>query len=94
MNHMLGEEGMNMAKEHYHLTNHRLEVEDMDMMEVGGMDMVEERLSNHRLEVESIDRENSDMREDLTVEVEVVEREHEGVVLVRHWTGDGAEMHR
>jgi hypothetical protein len=26
--------------------------------------------------------------------VEVVEREHEGVVLASHWTGDGAEMHR
>jgi hypothetical protein len=23
----------------------------------------------------------------------VVEREHEGVVLVRHWTVDGAERH-
>jgi hypothetical protein len=57
------------------------------------MDIVEERPSNHRSEVESIDREDSNMREDMTVEVEVVER-HEGIMLVRHWTGDGAEMHR
>jgi hypothetical protein len=57
------------------------------------MDMVE-RLSNHRPEVEGIDREDTDMGEDMTVEVDVVEREHEGVVLVRHWTGDRAEMHR
>jgi hypothetical protein len=28
------------------------------------------------------------------VEVEVVEREHENVVLVRHWTDDGSERHR
>jgi hypothetical protein len=26
--------------------------------------------------------------------LEVVEREPEGVVLVRHWTGDGAARHR
>jgi hypothetical protein len=32
--------------------------------------------------------------EDMTVEVKVVEREDEGVVLVRHWTGDGAERHQ
>jgi hypothetical protein len=34
------------------------------------------------------------MREDRAVELEVVEREAEGVVLVRHWTGDGATRHR
>jgi hypothetical protein len=34
--------------------------------------------------VEGIDREDIDMVEDMTVEVEVVKREHEGVVLVRH----------
>jgi hypothetical protein len=44
--------------------------------------------------VEGIDREDSDMGEDMTVEMNVVEREHEGVVLVMHWTGDGGEMHR
>jgi hypothetical protein len=41
-----------------------------------------------------LDREDSGMGEDMTVEMEMVEREHEGVVLVRHWTGDGAEKHR
>jgi hypothetical protein len=44
--------------------------------------------------VEVIDREDSDMGEDMTVEVEVVKREHEGVVLAMHWTGDGAERHQ
>jgi hypothetical protein len=58
------------------------------------MDMVEERSLNHQLEVESIDREDNDMWEDMTIEVEVVEREHEGVVLARHWTGNVAEMHQ
>jgi hypothetical protein len=58
------------------------------------MDMMEERSSNHRPEVEGIDREDSDMGEDTAVVVEVVEREHKSVVLARHWTGDGAEMHR
>jgi hypothetical protein len=34
--------------------------------------------------------------EDLTVEVnvEVVEREHEGMVLAKHWIGDRGERHR
>jgi hypothetical protein len=41
-----------------------------------------------------MDKEDSDMREDMTVEVEVIEREHEGVVLVSHWTGDGPERYR
>jgi hypothetical protein len=58
------------------------------------MDMVEVRPSNHRLEVEGMDRVDSDIGENMTVEVEVVEREHEGMVLVRHWTGDGAERHQ
>jgi hypothetical protein len=33
------------------------------------------------------------MGEDMTVEMEVVEREHKGMVLARHWTGDGVERH-
>jgi hypothetical protein len=41
-----------------------------------------------------MDREDSDMEENMIVEVEAVEREHEGVVSARHWTGDGAERHR
>jgi hypothetical protein len=99
MDHQLGEEAMHMVEEHYHPMNHRLEVEDMDMVgihivEVEGMDIMEEHPSNHRPEVENLDREDCAIREDKTVEVEVVEREHEGVVLVRHWTRDGAEMHQ
>jgi hypothetical protein len=82
MDHRLEDGGMNMMEEHYHPMNHWVEEEDMDM--------VEERPSNHRLEVEGIDREDSDMGKDMTVEMEVVEREHEGMVLVRHWTSDGA----
>jgi hypothetical protein len=39
-----------------------------------------------------MDREDSVMGEDMTVEV--VEREHEGVILARHWTSDGAERYR
>jgi hypothetical protein len=41
-----------------------------------------------------MDMEDIDMAENMTAEVEVVEREHEGVVLVRHWIGDGAKRHR
>jgi hypothetical protein len=93
MNHRLGEEGMNTVKEHDHPMNHQMGENDMNMagihmVEVEGMDMVEERPLNHRSEVEGIDREDSDM-----VEVEVVEREHEGAVLARHWISDGAERH-
>jgi hypothetical protein len=52
----------------------------------GRMDMVQEHYHpmNHWPEVEGMDKEDSDMREDMTVEVEVIEREHEGVVLVSH----------
>jgi hypothetical protein len=40
--------------------------------------------------------EGMDMVEDMTTEVdmEVVEKEHKGVVLVKHWIGDGADMHQ
>jgi hypothetical protein len=34
------------------------------------------------------------MGEDKAAELEVVEREPEGAVLVRHWIGDGAARHR
>jgi hypothetical protein len=34
------------------------------------------------------------MGEDRVAELEVVEREPEGVVLARHWTGDGVARHR
>jgi hypothetical protein len=85
-----------MVDEHYHPTNHRSEVQDMDMVEVGSMDTVEEyyHLMNHWSEVQGMDREDSGMGEDMTVELEVIERENESVVLMRHWTGDGAERHR
>jgi hypothetical protein len=59
------------------------------MVEVEGMHTVEEPTLNHRPDVEGIDREDSDM-----VEVDVVEREHEGVVLARHCISDGVERHR
>jgi hypothetical protein len=37
-----------------------------------------------------------DMVEDMTaeVDVEVVERNHEGMVLAKHWISDKAERHR
>jgi hypothetical protein len=50
------------------------------------MDTVEEyyHLMNHRPEVKGMDKEDSGMWEDVTVEMEVVEREHGGVMLTRH----------
>jgi hypothetical protein len=60
-------------------------------MEVEDMDIVEERSSKPQLEVEGIDMIEDTMTE---VDVDVVEREHEGVVLVKHWTDNGAERHR
>jgi hypothetical protein len=89
--------GMNMAG------IHMVEVEGMDLVEERpsnhwpedeGMDMVEERPSKERPEAESMDMEDIDMIKDMTVKVEVVEREHESVVLVWHWIDDGAERHR
>jgi hypothetical protein len=52
------------------------------------MDMVEELPSKEWLEVEDMDMEHIDMMEDRTMEVEVVEREHKGVVLARHCIGE------
>jgi hypothetical protein len=49
---------------------------------------------NHRPNVEGMDRDDSDMGEDMMVEVEVVEREHENIVLARHWTTNGPKRHR
>jgi hypothetical protein len=74
-------------------------VKDMDMMgihmvEVEDMKMVEQRPSNHRSEVEDMNREENDIGEDMTVEVEVVEREHRNVVLTMQWTDDGVDMHQ
>jgi hypothetical protein len=83
-------EGINMVEEQNHLTNHQLGEEDMNMMginmmEVGGMDTVEKHYHpiNHRPKVKGMDRKDSDTG-DMTVEVEVIEREPEGVVLTRH----------
>jgi hypothetical protein len=68
-NHRLREEDMNMVEEHYHPMNHRPKVEDMDMV---GIHMVEVGVSIQwssitTPEVEGMDREDSGMREDMTV---------------------------
>jgi hypothetical protein len=60
---------MNTVEEHFHLMNHRSEVESMNTLDTG-------------------------MREDRTTELEVVEREPTGVVLISHWTDDRAARHR
>jgi hypothetical protein len=80
--------GMDTIEEHFHLRNHRLEVE--------GMDTVEEHfhLMNQQQEVEGMDTVNTDMGEDRAAELEVVGREPEGTVLMRHWISDGAVRHR
>jgi hypothetical protein len=49
---------------------------------------------NHRPKVEDMDMVDTGTREDRAVELEVVEREPEGVVLMRHWTGDEVVRHR
>jgi hypothetical protein len=94
-------ESMDMADEHDHPTNHQLCEEGMNMVgnhrvEVKDMNTVEEHFHpmNHRPEMEGMDTVDSDMREDRITELEVVERESEGVVLARHWTSDGAARHR
>jgi hypothetical protein len=67
----------------------------MNIVEVEGVDMVEEHYhpTNHRPEVKGINRKDSDMGEDMTIELKVDEREHVGVVLARQWTSDGAKKH-
>jgi hypothetical protein len=100
MNHRLGEESMNMVdgnmvevdgmdtvEEHFYLMNHRPEVE--------GMNTVEEHFypMNHRPEVKDMNTVDTGMRKDRATKLEVVERELEDVVLVRHWTDDGAVRH-
>jgi hypothetical protein len=72
---------MNMVEEHDHPMNHWLEEECMNIVDE------HYHLMNHRSEVEDMDR------EDMTVGANVVEREHQSVVLVRHWTDDGVERH-
>jgi hypothetical protein len=99
-NHRLREEGINMVgsnmvevdgmdtlEEYFHPMNHRPEVE--------GMDTVEEHFHpiNHRSEVGSMDTVDTGTWEDRAGELEVVEKEPKGVMLARHWTGDGAVRH-
>jgi hypothetical protein len=59
------------------------------------MDTMEEHFHsmNHRPEVDGMDTVDIGMGEDRAVELEVVERETECVMLARHWTGDGAARH-
>jgi hypothetical protein len=58
--------------------------------------MVEEHFHwmNHRPEVKGMDTVDTGMGDDRAVELGVVEKEPEGVVLARHWTGNGAARHR
>jgi hypothetical protein len=67
-----------------------------NMVEVDDMDIVEEHFHpmNYGPEVEGMDMVDTDMGEDRVTELEVVEREPEGVVLARHCTGDGLVRHR
>jgi hypothetical protein len=96
-NHQLGEEGMNTVGIHI------VEVEDMNMMEEWpsnhqpedeGMNMVEEHRSKEWSEMDGMNMEDIDMVKDMMMNVEVVEREYEGMVLASHWICDGAERHR
>jgi hypothetical protein len=70
--------------------------EDIHMVEVEGMNTMKEQdyPMNHQPEVEGMDREDSGIWEDMTFELEVVEREPKEVVLVRHWTSDGAARYQ
>jgi hypothetical protein len=47
----------------------------------------------HRPEVDDMDTVDTGMGEDRAAELEVVERELEGVGLARHWTDDGTVRH-
>jgi hypothetical protein len=73
--------GMNMLEEHERSLNQRSEVEVMGMVGVECMDMVEEHLSKQQPVVEDMDMVEDTMAE---VDVEAIEKEHEGVVLVKH----------
>jgi hypothetical protein len=76
--------GMDMMEEHFHPMNHRPDVEGMNTIEEHFLPM------NHRSKVEGMNIVDTDMGEDRVTELEVVEREPEGVVLVRHWSGDAS----
>jgi hypothetical protein len=75
---MVEVDDMDTVEEHFHPMNHRSEVEGMDTMEEHFHPM------NHRPEVESMDTVDTGIGEDRAGELEVVEREPEGMVLVRH----------
>jgi hypothetical protein len=81
MNPLVGGEGINMV--------------GSNMVEMDGMDTVEKHFHpmNHRLEVEGMNTVDTSMWEDRAAELEVVERDPEGLVLARHWIGDDAARH-
>jgi hypothetical protein len=84
---MLEVEGVNMAEECL-LTWSELEGMNMagiHMVEMEGKDMVKERQSKKRSKVEGMD---------MTTKVGLVEREHGGVVLVKHQINDRVERNR
>jgi hypothetical protein len=56
------------------------------------MDTVEEyfHLMNYRPKVEGMDTMDTGMWENRSPELEVVKKEPDGVVLVRHWTGEAS----
>jgi hypothetical protein len=92
---------MDMIEEQDHLMNHRLGEDGMNMVgsnmvEVDSMDTVEEYFHpmNHKPEVEGMYMVDTDIGEDRAAKLKVVEREPEGMVLTRHWTGDGEVRHR
>jgi hypothetical protein len=97
---------MNMLEKHEYLSNQRPEVEGMDMtdihmVEVKGMNMVKERPSKEWPEVEGLSNEwpeveGTYMVKDITakVDVEVVKREDNDTVLTKHWIGDRAKRHQ
>jgi hypothetical protein len=104
---MVEVDGMDTVEDHFHPMKHRPLVEDIDTVEehfhlmnhrpeVEGMDTVTEHfhLMKHRPNVEGMDTVDTGMREDRATELEMIEREPEGVVLARHWTNDGATRHR
>jgi hypothetical protein len=64
---------------------------DVESMDTMGKDIVKEHSSKRRSEVEGMDMVCIHMVEDMTTEVERVDREHGRVVLVKHQTNDGAE---
>jgi hypothetical protein len=99
--HMVEVEGKGMTEERP--LKRRSEVECKDMAEVrpskqrsdvDDKDMVEEHSSKQWPEVESMDIVSIHMVEDTMTEVERVEREHRGMMLVKHQINDGAKRNQ